>query len=131
MAAWEASPNAAQGVGAARPDVVAAAEVAQPDAGVAAAAAQPGVVAEEAGAELAAVAAQEAPVGPAEPPSGPPWVAASVSRPDPLLPSAQPRLTLPARAMGCSSVAWPTGQSWQAAQFSSLSCGLGPGRILK
>jgi hypothetical protein len=126
-AAWEASPNAVQGVGAARPDVAAAAVVAQLDAGVAAAAAQPGVVAEEAGAAgLAAAVVQEAPGVPAaERPSG---AAAWPSLP-PFV--AQPRLALPGRAMGCSSVAWPTGQSWQAAQFSSLSCALGPGEIQK
>ena len=124
MAAWEASPNAAQGAEAARPDVVAAAEVVQPDAGVAAAVAQPDVVAEEAGAVLAAAAVQEAPGVPAAEhssgaaawPSLPPFVA-------------QPRLARPGRAMECSSVAWPTGQSWQAAQFSSLSCAMGPGEI--
>jgi hypothetical protein len=121
MAAWEASPNAAQG--AARPDVVAAA-VAQPDAGVVAAVVQPDVVAEEAGAVLAAAAVQEAPGVPAaEHPSG---AAAWPS----LLPFvAQARLARPGRAMECSSVAWPTGQSWQAAQFSSLSCAMGPGEI--
>jgi hypothetical protein len=137
-AAWEASPNAVQGVGAARPDAAAAAVVAQLDAGVAAAAAQrdagvaeaaaqPGVVAEEAGAAgLAAAVVQEAPGVPAaERPSG---AAAWPSLP-PFV--AQPRLALPGRAMGCSSVAWPTGQSWQAAQFSSLSCALGPGEIQK
>ena len=123
-AAWEASPNAVQGVGAARPDVAAAVAVAQLDAGVAEAAAQPGVVAEEAG--LAAAVVQEAPGVPAaERPSG---AAAWPSLP-PFV--AQPRLALPGRAMGCSSVAWPTGQSWQAAQFSSLSCALGPGEIQK
>ena len=123
-AAWEASPNAVQGV--ARPDVAAAVAVAQLDAGVAAAAAQPGVVAEVAGAGLAAAVVQEAPGVPAaERPSG---AAAWLSLP-PFV--AQPRLALPGRAMGCSSVAWPTGQSWQAAQFSSLSCALGPGEIQK
>ena len=91
-----------------------------------AARAQPGVVAEEAGAGLAAAGVQEAPgVSAAERPSG---AAAWPSLP-PFV--AQPRLALPGRAMGCSSVAWPTGQSWQAAQFSSLSCALGPGEIQK
>lgn len=100
-AGWEASPNAVQAVGAARPDVVAAAQL---DAGVAEAAAQPGVVAEEAGAGLAAAVVQEAPGVPAaERPSG---AAAWPSLP-PFV--AQPRLALPGRAMGCSSVAWPTG----------------------
>jgi hypothetical protein len=121
--AW---PNAEQPVEAARPDAEAAAEVARPDVAAVEAAAQPGAVAEEAGAELAAAAVQEVPGEPAEelPSGAPAWA----FRQDPLPPFvAQPRLALSARAMGSSSVAWPTGQSWQAEQFSSLSCALGPG----
>jgi hypothetical protein len=126
LAAQVASPNAEEAVGAAQPDVAAAVEVAQPDAGVAEAAVQPGAVAEEAGAELAAAAVQEVPGGPAaEPPSG---AAAWPSLPPFVAP---PRLKPTVRAMGWSSVAWPTGQSWRAAQFSSLSCALGPGRSQK
>jgi hypothetical protein len=121
LAVQVASPNAEEAVGAAQPDVAAAVEAAQPDAGVAAEVVQPGAVAEEAGVELAAAAVQEVPGGPAEElPSG---AAAWTSLP----PFAQPRLAFPARAMGSPSVAWPTGQSWQAAQFSSLSCAVGPG----
>ena len=119
--AW---PNAEQPVEAARPDAEAAAEVARPDVAAVEAAAQPGAVAEAAGAELAAAAVQEVPGEPAEELlSGP---AAWPSLP-PSVVVARPRLALSARAMESSSVAWPTGQSWQAAQFSSLSCALGPG----
>jgi hypothetical protein len=126
-AAWVARLNAAEGVAAARPDAEAA--VAQPGVAEAEVAVQPGVAEaaavqpdEVAGAELGAAEEPAAPGGPAvERPSG---AAAWPSLP-PF--AARPRSMLTARAMGCSSVAWPTGQSWQATQFSGVSCALGPG----
>ena len=127
MAAWGAVPHAARAAVAAQPDAEAVAEVVRPDAAVAAEA-EPDVAAEAAALDVAAAGAaapRAVPGGPAaaRPSEAVVWLS--------LLPFAPRRSMSTARAMGCSSVAWPKGPSWQATQFSDVSCALGPGENSK